>query len=279
MATVGRSFSSTLLRDRIVTMRRLTSALAYALCVAALLDAGTARAQIGHGFTPQDIESGGLLYQANCTGCHGPEGDGVAGVNLGSGKFRRASSDEEVARIIQAGVPGTAMPPSAFSEAQAMFIVAYLRSLSEAPPGGSVTLGDRARGKVIVEGKGQCLSCHSVAGVGSRVAPALTEIGSMRRAVELQRSLLEPSAEIRTDNRFARAVSTDGTVTSGRLMNQDTFTVQLLDMKERLVLLDRAGLREFTILKESPMPSYKERLTPSELADVVGYLAGLRIRR
>jgi hypothetical protein len=50
-------------------------------------------------------------------------------------------------------------------------------------------------------------------------------------------------------------------------------------MKERLVLLDRTSLSEFTILKESPMPSYKERLTSSELADVIGYLAGLRIRR
>jgi putative heme-binding domain-containing protein len=262
-----------------VAMRHLSSALASALCVAALLDAGTARAQIGHGFTPQDIESGGLLYQANCTGCHGPDGDGVASVNLGSGRFRRASSDEEVARIIQVGVPGTAMPPSTFSEAQAMFIVAYLRSLADAPGASAVPLGDRARGKAIFEGKGQCLTCHSVAGVGSRVAPVLTEIGSTRRAVELQRSLLEPSAEIRIDNRFGRAVANDGTITTGRLMNHDTFTVQLLDMKERLILLDRASLREFTILKESPMPSYRERLSPAELADLVGYLAGLRIRR
>jgi putative heme-binding domain-containing protein len=260
-------------------MRQLTSALASALCVAALLDAGTARAQLGHGFTPQDVENGGLLYQANCTGCHGPEGDGVAGVNLGSGRFRRASSDEEVARIILTGVPGTAMPPSAFSEPQAMAIVAYLRSLAEAPAGAAVPLGDRARGKSIFEGKGQCQSCHSVAGIGSRVAPVLTEIGSTRRTVELQRSLLEPSAEIRADNRFARAVLKDGTTVSGRLMNQDTFTVQLLDMKERLVLLDRATVREFTILKESPMPSYKDRLSPSELSDVLAYLAGLRVRR
>jgi len=260
-------------------MRQFTrAATVMTLAVASLLCTQGAWAQ-GHGFTPQDIESGGLLYQANCTGCHGPEGDGVAGVALGSGKFRRAALDDDVAKIILSGVPGTAMPPSAFSEAQAMWIVAYLRSLAEGPTGGPVTLGDRARGKAIVEGKGQCLTCHSVGGVGSRVAPALTEIGATRRTVELQRSLLEPSAEIRTDNRFARAVGRDGTTTTGRLMNQDTFTVQLLDMQERLVLLDKATLREVTVLKESPMPSYKERLTPAEVADVVAYLAGLRIRR
>ena len=255
-----------------------TTATLMALGVATLLSAQAAWAQ-GHGYTPADIESGGLLYQANCTGCHGPEGDGVAGVNLGSGRFRRGTADEEIARLIISGVPGTAMPPSTFSEAQATWIVAYLRSLADAGPSGPVAVGDRTRGKAVFEGKGQCLTCHSVAGVGSRVAPVLTEIGSVRRTVELQRSLLEPSAEIRTDNRFARAVLRDGTTTTGRLMNQDTFTVQLLDAKERLVLLDRANVREFVVLKESPMPSYKDRLTPSELADVIGYLAGLRIRR
>jgi putative heme-binding domain-containing protein len=259
-------------------MKHCTTARAAILFVGTLLTAGTSWAQ-GHGFTPQDVESGGLLYQANCTGCHGAEGDGVAGVALGSGRFRRATADEDVAKIIQTGVSGTAMPPSAFSEAQTLWIVAYLRSLAEAPATGPVTLGDRARGKAVFEGKGQCLMCHSVAGVGSRVAPALTEIGSTRRTVELQRSLLDPSAEIRTDNRFARAVLKDGTSVTGRLMNQDTFTVQLLDMKERLVLLDRANVREFTVLDESPMPSYKGRLTPAELADVLGYLAGLRVRR
>ena len=38
---------------------------------------------------------------------------------------------------------------------------------------------------------------HAVGGVGSRLAPGLTEIGSFRRVVELRRSLIEPDAEIR----------------------------------------------------------------------------------
>ena len=47
------------------------------LTVAGLLWAAVAHAQQGHGYTPADIENGGLLYQANCTACHGPDGDGV----------------------------------------------------------------------------------------------------------------------------------------------------------------------------------------------------------
>jgi putative heme-binding domain-containing protein len=261
-------------------MRRRTSVWVMVVPVLAFaLAAGRAWGQDGHGYTPQDIENGGLLYQANCTGCHGPEGDGVPSVNLGSGRFRRGTTDDEIVRIVLGGVPGTAMPPSSFSEGQAGTIVAYLRSLAAAPAAGTVTKGDPTRGKTVFEGKGQCLTCHSVGGVGARTAPTLTEIGSQRRVVDLQRSLLEPSSEIRTDNRSARAVTRDGATVTGRLMNQDTFTVQLLDTQERLLLLDRATLREFTVLAESPMPSYRDRLTPTELADLVGYLSGLRIRR
>jgi hypothetical protein len=55
--------------------------------------------------------------------------------------------------------------------------------------------------------------------------------------------------------------------------------VQLIDAKERLRLLERSALREVVILKESSMPSYKDRLTPQEQADVVSFLTTLRGRR
>jgi putative heme-binding domain-containing protein len=247
------------------------------LTVAALTLAVSAWAQ-GHGYTPADIENGGQLYQANCTGCHGPDGDGVPGSNLGSGKFRRGTTDDEIVKIIIGGVPGTAMPPNNFSEGQAGTIVAYLRSLADAPAGGSTLAGDRARGRALFEGKGQCLTCHSVGGNGGRTAPSLSEIGTSRRAVELHRALVEPSADIRSDHRQVRAVTKQGATITGRLLNQDTYTLQLLQSNGRLVLLDKANLRETMILKESPMPSYKGKLDNREIADVVAYLRSLRGR-
>lgn len=247
-----------------------TLAAAAALTAAALAQ--------GHGYTPGDIESGGQIYQANCTGCHGPDGDGVPGTNLGSGTFRRGTADEEVARLIVGGIPGTAMPPSSFSEGQALTIVAYLRSLATAPRGTTIP-GDASRGRAIVEGKGRCLTCHAIAGVGARLWPALTEIGGMRRAVDLQRSLVDPSAQMRADSQPVRAVTRQGETISGRLLNHDTFSLQLLDSKERFVHLEKANLREFIIPRESPMPSYQDSLTPQEQADVVSYLTTLRGRR
>jgi putative heme-binding domain-containing protein len=139
--------------------------------------------------------------------------------------------------------------------------------------------GDATRGQALFTGKGQCQNCHSVAGVGARGGPSLSEVGASRRAIELQRAILEPSADIRLDHRPARVVMRDGATITGRLLNQDTFTVQVLDNSGRLRLLDRSTVREFAILKESPMPSYKGKLEAQEIADLVTYLTTLKGRR
>jgi putative heme-binding domain-containing protein len=232
-----------------------------------------------HRYLPEEVESGGRLYQGSCTGCHGPEGDGVAAVNFSKGQFRRAVSDDDLVRVIIRGIPGTPMPPSSFSEGQAGTIVAYLRAMGgEEPRGAAASPGNRDRGKAVFDGKGQCLTCHAVSGTGSRAGPNLTEIGAFRRRIELEHSLLEPDAEIRPENRVVRAVTRDGATITGRLLNQDTFTLQVMDSNERLLSLEKANLREYAVLRKSPMPSYRERLSVQELADVVSYLVSLRGR-
>lgn len=228
-----------------------------------------------HGFTPADVESGRRLYLTNCLSCHGPNGDLQPGVDLGHGKFRRATADEGVAAIIMKGIPGTGMPPGNFTESQALTIVAYLRSVA-ASSNVATTVGDPVRGKAIFEGKGQCLNCHRVGVTGSRVGPDLTDIGTRRRTAELQTSLVDPDAEVLSANRYYRVVTKDGQTVVGRLLNEDTFTVQLIDSKENLRSFKVADLREHEFLAKSPMPSYKDKLTPAELSDVIGYLTSLK---
>ena len=189
---------------------------------------GELRQRQGHGYTPADIENGGLLYQANCTACHGPDGDGVPSVNLGSGKFRRGTTDDEIVKIIIGGIPGTAMPPSSFSEGQAGTIVAYLRSLAESPTGTDDS-GRRAPGDRRSSPAKASVRTAIAWPAWARVGPSLSEVGASRRAVELQRSIVDPSADIRSDARPVRVVMRDGSTITGRLLNQDTFTIQLLD--------------------------------------------------
>jgi putative heme-binding domain-containing protein len=231
-----------------------------------------------HGYSPAEVAEGGRLFQSSCARCHGADGDAVAGVNFGRGQFRRATTDDEIARIITVGIPGTGMPPGNFSEFDAGRIVAYLRSMTAAPEASAGGPGDAARGKTVVEGKGQCLTCHRVDGAGSQLGPDLNSVGPLRRTGELQRSLLDPDAEILDDNRFARVVTGGGETITGRLLNQDSFSIQLFDARERLLSFTKSDLREYAILKSSPMPSYREKLSTEELADVVSYLRSLKGR-
>jgi mono/diheme cytochrome c family protein len=77
-------------------------------------------------------------------------------------------------------------------------------------------------------------------------------------------------------NRPVRAVTRDGKVITGRRLNEDTYSVQMLDDKEQLVSLTKSDLREYEVLKTSKMPSYRDKLTIEEIADLVAYLASLK---
>lgn len=240
------------------------------MCVLALA-AAPAAAQHETAF---DIEDGSRAFRNSCQGCHGPDGDEIAGVDLGRGQFKRASSDADLVRIILNGVPGTAMPPVRMAEEQAARIVAYLRSAAASRR--SITaVGDPVSGKALFEGKGKCATCHRVDGAGGLLGPELSRIGQVRRAVELEQSILDPDAEVLPTNRFYRVVTRAGETVTGRLLNHDTFTVQLLDSSEQLRSFVKADLREQGFVP-SPMPSAKGTLAAQEVTDVVSYLVSLK---
>src|SRR5271166_932848 len=197
------------------------------------LTAGAMCAQ--QGYSPADIHSGKQLYGVNCSNCHGPNGDFVSGVDLGHGKFRRASTDNELVAIMEQGVMGTPMPPANLSDQQAHQIVAYLRSLAAAADSG-VSKADLAHGKSLFENKG-CVNCHRVQNHGSRVGPDLTDVGARRKAADIERSIVDPNAEILPENRYVRVVTRDGATITGRILNEDTYSLQLIDSKEKLLSL------------------------------------------
>jgi putative heme-binding domain-containing protein len=260
-------------------MKRIGAGHSFALvviCVALMTFANVSVAAQEHvgQYSQIEIETGFNLYNTNCFTCHGANGDSVPGVNLRSGQFRRASSDLELNRLIQAGVPGTAMPPGRYNTGELASIVAYIRSMREFD---SVPVrGDAGRGRTIFEGKGACLNCHRVNGKGSRAAPDLSDIGAIRDAGVLSRTVMDPDSALRPINRTVRAVTRAGRTYTGRRLNEDTYTVQLITQDERLVSLVKSELREYTVLKTSSMPSYKGELTASEMDDLIAYLRTLK---
>jgi putative heme-binding domain-containing protein len=249
-----------------------------ALFLSALLSASLFAQDLHPSDYPRaDVEYGARIYAAQCSTCHLPTGDGIAGVNLRSGKFRNnVAGDQDLVRIVTNGIPQTAMPPFKFDAAEIAGVIAYLRNMNTFDPASVGGSGDARRGQGIFEGKGQCATCHRVNGKGPRSAPDLSDVGSLRSPGSLQRSLVDPSSQMMPINRPVRAVTKDGKIINGRRLNEDTYSVQLLDDKERLVSLVKADLREFTILKTSPMPSFKDTLSPGEQADLIAYLLSLK---
>ncbi len=157
------------------------------------------------------------------------------------------------------------------------------------------TEGDAARGQALFEGKGACLDCHRVGVRGSRFGPDLTDIGVRagnvaqrgrgaapepatpeRAREELERSLVDPAAEILPSNRTVSLMTRDGQSVTARVLNQDTFSLQLIDTKERLFTIQKSELRELNWIKTSSMPSFRDKLTPGERADIIAYLLSLK---
>jgi len=252
-------------------MRRLASA-ALPLMTAACLLGGSAEAQHA---TAYDIEDGSRVFQGSCANCHGPDGDLIPGIDLGRGLFRRPLTDIELVGIILNGIPGTPMPPNpGMSEEQAQRVVAYLRDTAAQGGSGTAT-GDAGRGRAIFEGKGACLDCHRVGAAGSPTGPDLSAIGLARRAAELEASLLDPAAEVQPGNRTYTVTTRNGERVTGRLLNRDTFTVQLIDGNGRLRSFALDGLRDHGFAA-TPMPSVRGQMSAQEIADVVSYLVSLR---
>jgi putative heme-binding domain-containing protein len=254
---------------------KLKEALVFA---AALAVTGTAQAQ-EHSYAPSDIENGRGLYQANCLGCHGNNGDSVEGANLGSGRFRRASSDEDLIALIRTGIPNTLMiPRPQLSYGDLRALVAFLRTMQtngiQTADAREVKVGDASQGEELFFGRGGCSTCHGVGGGGSPLYPDLAGIGSQRTPVQLETALLDPMKEVREGHRFMQVVTKSGQTVAGRLMNQDTHSVQLLNEQERLVSYEKDDLTAFAIIP-TPMPSSLDVLSADQVANLVAYLLSL----
>ena len=223
----------------------------------------------------QPAADGKQLYTVHCLTCHGAEGDSIPGVNMRRGQFKRASSDDDLSRVILNGVAGTAMPPSNLAEVSRTALVAYIRSLHNSP-GANVDSAGVNRGRALFEGKGGCSECHRIAGKGSRKGPDLSDIGAVRDRATLQHAIDTPGEAMLPQYRYVKATTRDGRTIAGMRLNEDTHSVQLMDQNDRLISLAKSDLREYSLIQTSSMPSYKDKLTPEEISDLVTYLLSVK---
>jgi putative heme-binding domain-containing protein len=221
-----------------------------------------------------DRAAGAKIFRSHCAPCHGSKGTGGTGPNLTTGVFFHGGTDADLYRNIGTGIPGTAMPDVFFDGVQVWQIVAFVRSLSEAAVPEQVK-GNAVHGGQLVREKG-CLACHLMRGEGGSQGPDLSLIGSQRSATHLRESLLDPDASVPNEYWVAKILAKDGSSYTGFLMNQDTYAVQILDFSRGLVSVSRSDFKDFGIDRTSVMPSYKGKLSDSELDDIVACLVSLK---
>jgi putative heme-binding domain-containing protein len=229
-------------------------------------------------------------FRANCAFCHGLGARGGGrGPDLTRTQKRHGNADADLFRTINEGVPGTAMPPNGatqqgvgMTEAEIWQLITYIRSVqvkSSAQP-----LGDAAHGKALFFGEAVCYTCHMVEGKGGRLGPDLTTTGSARSTDYLIDSVRNPSRrlaqglseamkEFSQEYETVNVETADGQKISGVILNEDHFTVQMLDLRERLHLFEKDKLRSFEKSRKSLMPAYdKNMLSDKDLQDILAFL-------
>jgi len=226
-----------------------------------------------HQYTSESIQAGSRVYVQQCALCHGPQGDTIDGINLRLGQFRTASSDADLARIVTEGAAGGRMPSFSLRPEELSGVIAFIRAGFD-PEGVAIRIGDPIRGKAIYDGVGDCAACHRAGGAGSRTGPDLSDIGLIRTPSVLQTVLTNPSATLQPINRQVRLVTRTEETIIGRRLNEDTYSVQVIDSNERLRSLIKADLVSYEL---SSTPVHEPTsLANEEVADLIGYLLTLR---
>ncbi|HUC53226.1 MAG TPA: c-type cytochrome [Candidatus Cybelea sp.] len=229
-------------------------------------------------------------FRANCAFCHGLGARGGGrGPDLTRAQKRHGNSDADLFRTINEGVPGTAMPPNGatqqgvgMTEEEIWQVISYIRSVEAKAP--AQIAGNAAHGKELFYGTAGCATCHMIEGKGGRLGPDLSTTGSARSTDYLVESVRHPSRrlaqgiseamkEFSQEYETVTVVAADGTKLVGVVLNEDNFTLQMMDTREQLHFLEKDKLRSLTKSRESLMPAYDQKgLSDKDLQDVIAYL-------
>jgi cytochrome c oxidase cbb3-type subunit III len=238
-------------------------------------------------------KAGQYEFRINCALCHGLGAHGGGrGPDLTRAQKKHAHSDAELFQVISNGIPGTVMPANGtngqgvgMTDEEIWQIITYIRSVEVKAP--DHPIGNVEHGKELFYGDANCSLCHMIEGKGGRVGPDLTSVGGSRTrdaiidsvrnpSRHLAWGLTEPTKEFPQEYETITAVTAAGKEIKGVALNEDSFSVQMIDASEQIFLLEKDKLRSFSKSRESLMPQYKtDTLSDKALDDIVAYLTSV----
>jgi cytochrome c oxidase cbb3-type subunit III len=230
---------------------------------------------------PQAITAGTKLFMASCAGCHGPDGGGGArGPNLVRRSLWHPLSDDAIFQVIRKGVPGTDMPPTKLSDEETWNLVAFIHALT-GPASTNPVPGDPAAGKAVYWGsKAGCSNCHAIRGQGGHMGPDLSNVGGSRPLAVIREAIVEPAKDLYyLGHEAATVLLNNGQILNGVAKNRSNYSLQLVDTKGTLHLIQMRDVKKLTLSASTTMPTnYVARLSKDELRDLLAYLAAQDLR-
>jgi len=220
------------------------------------------------------IKSGMGLFRSRCADCHGVDARGVRSPDL-TQVWASGRSDDGLFLTVKNGVPGTEMPanPRSF-DSEIWQVLAYLRTLA-APASTDPPRGNAENGQRIF--RANCASCHRVGATGGRLGPDLSRIGSARARDAIVRRIRGAVEDSRPGYEPVTLTQDNGQAIHGVKKNEDLFSVQIMDTRERIQGYEKDKMKEVKDETVSAMPAFgTDRLNQSDLDDVVRYLQTLR---
>jgi putative heme-binding domain-containing protein len=92
----------------------------------------------------------------------------------------------------------------------------------------------------------------------------------------LAQGLLEATKEFPQEYETVTVVTPEGKEINGVALNEDSFSVQLMDASEHVYMFEKDKLRSFTKSRASLMPAYDiTLLSDKDLQDIVAYLVSV----
>ena len=235
-------------------------------------------------------KAGEYQFRINCALCHGLGAHGGGrGPDLTRAVKKHTHSDADMFQVISNGIAGTAMPANGtngqgvgMTDEEIWQIITYIRSQEVKAPAQPV--GNAAHGKDLFYGDANCSLCHMVEGKGGRLGPDLTAVGGSRTREAIVDSVRDPSQrlawglteatkEFPQEYESVTVVTADGKEIKGVTLNEDSFSVQIIDTSEQIRLLEKNKLLSFQKSRQSAMPKYGvDILSDKDLEDIVAYL-------
>lgn len=232
---------------------------------------------------PQAIRLGRESYRSRCASCHGADAKGGARGSDLTGLRAAGGTDQQLFQSIRRGVPNTLLRHSFGPDDDTWAILAYLRSIN-------ADTSDQKSSRNVEDGQrlfeANCSDCHRVNGRGGRLGPDLSQVGSSRLRPTLAHKVRHASSYIMNvyqggyvieGYQPVTLVTRDGQRIRGVKKNEDAFSIQIMDARQRLQGYLKDNLREVINDTTSLMPDFgPDRLNDRDFEDLLAYLGTLR---